>query len=672
MAGTRSALIVAAYDFQDEKFQELRAPARDAEALAGVLGDDEIGGFEVKTLINQPCDVVTQELEAFCSDRTPEDLLLLYFSCHGIKDSTGRLYFAMANTRFQRLRSTGVSASFVSEQMEYSRSRRIALLLDCCYSGAFLKGLRARASEDVQVKDHFEGRGRAVITASRATEYAFEGDELSLGQAQPSLFTNAIVQGLATGQADRDGDGLVTVDELYDYVYDEVRGKVAGQTPGRWVDVEGELVVARNPHPPVVAAELPPEMRNAVHSESAPHRIGAVTLLAGWLERGSPAEVVTAGHELTRLAEDPDVRVKQAATEVLARRAAVPEAPVDRPPPAPPAETAVLPETASPAPESRGAVEWVTSFPTAVVLGAALLLTAIFTPFTDGGGALVSEPLDAVSLAVVVAVALTAAALLRGPGDRRFGLALLVGVMPAIVLYPIAATAFVIEDSLEVATGMVLLYAGCALLLFAGVRALVRLRRSVALLDRPTGADVALAFVSGLLGVGAALALGADVEAVTYGSPFTTLAWRLTLAFGGLLALRYWSVGARLLPPRVAPPVVAVLSLAAVALFLASYDLSKPYENIMLAFGVVVALASAAIPLVSALMVPRRVGATVLATWAATQGTLVIRRPSLWVPYVGALAVAVVLWRRTADEDAVGAGPDDVAAGPRATPGSLS
>jgi len=233
VAGTRSALIVAAYDFQDEKFRELRAPAHDAEALAEVLGDGAIGGFDVRTLINEPGSLVAQELEAFCSDRTPDDLLLIYFSCHGIKDASGRLYFAMANTRFDRLRSTGVSATFVSEQMEYSRSRRMALLLDCCYSGAFVKGLRARASEEVQVKDHFEGRGRAVITASRATEYAFEGDELSPGQGQPSLFTNAIVQGLATGKADRDGDGLVTVDELYDYVYDEVRGKVAGQTQGR-------------------------------------------------------------------------------------------------------------------------------------------------------------------------------------------------------------------------------------------------------------------------------------------------------------------------------------------------------------------------------------------------------------------------------------------------------
>lgn len=109
--------------------------------------------------------------------------------------------------------------------------------------------------------------------------------------------------------------------------FDGVRGKVAGQTPGRWVDVEGDLVVARKPYPPVVAAELPLELRNAVQSGSAPHRIGAVALLADWLDGGSPAEVLTALTGLSRLAEDPDVRVKKAATEALDGSTAPPAPP---------------------------------------------------------------------------------------------------------------------------------------------------------------------------------------------------------------------------------------------------------------------------------------------------------------------------------------------------------
>lgn len=260
MAGARSALVVAAHEFVDPKFSQLRSPVHDVESLVGVLGDDGIGAFDVKTVVNQPGAVVQQELERFFSDRKPDDLLLLYFSCHGVKDAAGRLYFVTSNTTFDLLRSTGISASFVSEQMEYSRSKRIVVLLDCCYSGAFLKGFRARGDDAVAV-EQLEGRGRAVITASRATEYAFEADEMTSENAQASVFTSAIVEGLASGRADANGDGLVTVDELYDYVYDAVRGKVAGQTPGRWIDVEGDLVVARNrnlvvPAPP--APSVPP------------------------------------------------------------------------------------------------------------------------------------------------------------------------------------------------------------------------------------------------------------------------------------------------------------------------------------------------------------------------------------------------------------------------------
>ncbi len=93
MTTVKAALLVAAYDFEDPKFRQLRAPAQDAEALGEVLSNPDIGGFEVQTLINQPADVVRQELEGFFADRKPDDLLLLYFSCHGVKDPAGRTPF---------------------------------------------------------------------------------------------------------------------------------------------------------------------------------------------------------------------------------------------------------------------------------------------------------------------------------------------------------------------------------------------------------------------------------------------------------------------------------------------------------------------------------------------------------------------------------------------------
>ena len=65
-----------------------------------------------------------------------------------------------------------------------------------------------------------------MLTASRATEYSFEGGQAS-GEGVPSVFTHAIVSGLRTGDADRDKDGLITVDDLYHYVSDERPGRRA-------------------------------------------------------------------------------------------------------------------------------------------------------------------------------------------------------------------------------------------------------------------------------------------------------------------------------------------------------------------------------------------------------------------------------------------------------------
>jgi uncharacterized caspase-like protein len=194
---------------------------------------------------NEPEHVVRRKIAAFFSGRRRDDLLLLHISSHGLKDDSGRLYFAAADTEVDHLDATAVWAEFVNRQMTNSRSRRIVLLLDCCYSGAFARGMTARAGEAVEVRERFEGSGRAVLTASSAMEYSFEGEELS-GEGNPSIFTSAVVHALKTGEADRDGDHWISVDELYEYVHDQVQQITPKQTPGKWIfDLRGELYIAR-------------------------------------------------------------------------------------------------------------------------------------------------------------------------------------------------------------------------------------------------------------------------------------------------------------------------------------------------------------------------------------------------------------------------------------------
>jgi hypothetical protein len=319
MDGKRSALIVASYDYEDPGLRMLRAPARDAEALAGVLRDPQIGNFEVRTVLNEPAHLVNLAVEEFFAERGRDDLLVLHFSCHGLKDETGELYFATADTKLRRLGSTAVSAEFVNRLMSRSRSRRVVLLLDCCYAGAFERGMMARADKAVHIEAQFGGRGRAVITASGAMEYAFEDAELTASsELRPSIFTRALVEGLETGDADRDQDGQISLDELYDYVYDRVQDTTPNQTPGKWTfAIQGDLFIARRRGPVTTPSALPEGLQAAMEQPLAGIRLGAVHELERLLDGRHAGLTLAARLALEHLGEDDSRMVAAAAATVL-------------------------------------------------------------------------------------------------------------------------------------------------------------------------------------------------------------------------------------------------------------------------------------------------------------------------------------------------------------------
>ena len=328
--GARNALIVASSDYADPELRRLQAPASDARALEAVLRDAAIGGFEVRTLLNRPHQEVALAVEDFFADRQPDDLLLAHFSCHGIKDENGELYFAMADTLLRRLAATAVAANFVNQRMTRSRSKRIVLLLDCCYAGAFERGMMARADTGVGIEAQLGGgRGRAVITASDAMQYAYEGGELAAtGEPTPSVFTSALVRGLETGDADRDQDGKVALDELYDYIYEKVQEATPNQTPCKWTyDVRGDLFIARRSRPVTTPTPLPGKLQEALDNPFPDVRAAAVRELDRLLHGRHEGLALAARLALQQLADDDSRSVSAAATTVLA---------TDEPRPVPP------------------------------------------------------------------------------------------------------------------------------------------------------------------------------------------------------------------------------------------------------------------------------------------------------------------------------------------------
>jgi branched-chain amino acid transport system substrate-binding protein len=217
----------------------LPAAAKDVEAMQQVLLNPEIGGFDdVTLLINPQRQAMDEAIERLFGDRQRDDLVLLFFSGHGIKDENGKLYFAACNTKKSEkgelVKATTVPASSVHSVMSNSRCRREVVILDCCFSGAFAEGMSAKDDGFVDIRNQLGGEGRAVLTSSTSTQYSFEQQG-----ADTSTYTRYIVEGLKTGAADKNEDGWISVNELHEYASKAVQEATPAMKPEIYAIKEG-------------------------------------------------------------------------------------------------------------------------------------------------------------------------------------------------------------------------------------------------------------------------------------------------------------------------------------------------------------------------------------------------------------------------------------------------
>lgn len=326
----RIALIVANGEFRDSNLSKLVKPSGDAKALAEVLGDSELGDFQVTTLVDKTAQVLRSQIARLYKGRKRGDLLLLYYSGHGIRDEqSGELYLATNDTELEIPSAASIEAAWVRRLLDKCDSSRKVVILDCCHAGAFPEGAKAMTGGSAGTYDAFKGSGfgRVILTASNAIEYALEGDAVR-GKARPSVFTRHLVEGLRTGKADRDNDGKISLDELYSYVNEKVKTSgESGQTPQKWSQkVEGEITLAKNPHPVIKPAELGADLQESiadsrhfvrkaavdelareVRGKDLGVALAALQALQGMTEDDSRSVSSSAAHALEKISEAPDL-----------------------------------------------------------------------------------------------------------------------------------------------------------------------------------------------------------------------------------------------------------------------------------------------------------------------------------------------------------------------------
>ncbi|HEX6054223.1 MAG TPA: hypothetical protein VFY98_00265, partial [Intrasporangium sp.] len=97
-----------------------------------------------------------------------------------------------------------------------------------------------------------------------------------------------------TGEADRDEDGLVSLDELYDYVFDRVRAENPKQTPGRDVEMSGDVYLAHSRRRRLRPQPIPEAIAAALKEPNPTFRRGAISELRDRLWHEDPGAALGA------------------------------------------------------------------------------------------------------------------------------------------------------------------------------------------------------------------------------------------------------------------------------------------------------------------------------------------------------------------------------------------
>ena len=182
-----------------------------------------------------------------------KDTVIIYYAGHGAPEADASAsdddglekYIVPYDADPKDLYTTGLPMREVETIFNRLAPERVIFISDSCYSGAAAGRTFATASRRAIVSESFlarlsKGKGRIVLSASKASEVSEEREDLGHG-----VFTYYLLEGLR-GSADTDHDGIITVDEAYGYVSKKVP-EVTGQNqhPVKKGEVEGQLVLGQ-------------------------------------------------------------------------------------------------------------------------------------------------------------------------------------------------------------------------------------------------------------------------------------------------------------------------------------------------------------------------------------------------------------------------------------------
>lgn len=245
---------------------------KDALDLAKIIESYKGKGFEnvyTKVLTNeQVTPEAIKTAKDFIKNAKPDDTFILFIAGHGMhdKDAEATYYYITSNADINNLKGTAVDFETIEDLLQGIPPRNKLFLMDACESGEIDEedqgqmiasakgvGIASRGFKSISSpstvnnqpsakrsylyqKDRYiyndlvRRSGAIVFSSSKGGELSYERSNIENG-----LFTEYIIKALTSTEADKDSNGVVSTDELREYVSAQV-AKVSGDLQHPTVD----------------------------------------------------------------------------------------------------------------------------------------------------------------------------------------------------------------------------------------------------------------------------------------------------------------------------------------------------------------------------------------------------------------------------------------------------
>lgn len=201
LVGISSYTTMPALKYTDDDAYRMYAFLKSPEG--GAIPDDQI-----RILIDQGAskkNILSTIRETF-SKADPNDVVMFYYSGHGLAEAFVPVDFDGYNNM--------LDYKDVVAALDQSSAKNKICIADACYAGGIDNVKSGTRQPQLAYYDAFKksSPGTAFFLSSRQEEYSLEDHGLRSG-----IFSHYLIKALK-GDADKNGNGIVTIQEAFDYV----------------------------------------------------------------------------------------------------------------------------------------------------------------------------------------------------------------------------------------------------------------------------------------------------------------------------------------------------------------------------------------------------------------------------------------------------------------------